>query len=77
MKAGVVQSKDPSVYVEHMVCDRNSKVCMYGECDKCNDKERPLLTPELGKKHTTYEQWVTVDETTDVSQKKSLTERLQ
>ena len=68
-KAKVVNSPRPDVMLKQLVCSMDSKLCMYGECPDCKQRELAGLDKDVGDQVVTYSQWQTVAESITVDEK--------
>ena len=60
-REGIIQSSSQSEQYNQLVCDNDSKSCMYGTCDNCKDNRLPPFSHEADSRKVTYSQWVTTE----------------
>ena len=58
-REGIIPSASQSEQYNQLVCDKESKTCMYGTCGNCKDNRLPPISHEADCREVTYSQWVT------------------
>ena len=58
-REGIIPSSSQSEQYNQLVCDKESKTCMYGTCGNCKDNRLPPISHEADCREVTYSQWVT------------------
>ena len=74
---GVIASARPMEQCAQLVCDTDRKICMYGECDQCNDRRLDMAAatrPTNDTKEVTYMQWTTKDKEIAIASKSTLSD---
>ena len=76
-REGVIASARPMEQCAQLVCDTDRKICMYGECDQCDDRRLDMAAatrPTNDTKEVTYMQWTTKDKEIAIASKSTLSD---